>query len=133
MFLLGHSHGQRSLEGYSPRGCKKSDTTERLTYTDYFESESCLGPPLLFLLTIQKRQPRVLVQDGDTGGASTPLLHGHSKPPATDGTTSSKTSRATLAKQVGEAETQYPQDPQSEGLLQLPTCPRGAKGLNLSF
>ena len=24
------SHGQRSLEGYSPWGCKESDTTERL-------------------------------------------------------------------------------------------------------
>ena len=27
------SHGQRSLEGHSPWGCKKSDTTERLTHT----------------------------------------------------------------------------------------------------
>ena len=28
---LKNSHGQRSLVGYSPWGCKKSDTTERLT------------------------------------------------------------------------------------------------------
>ena len=27
VFLLGKSHGQRSLEGYSPQGCKESDTT----------------------------------------------------------------------------------------------------------
>ena len=27
-FLPGESHGQRSLEGYSPWGCKESDTTE---------------------------------------------------------------------------------------------------------
>ena len=27
----GESHGQRSLEGYSPKGCKESDTTERLS------------------------------------------------------------------------------------------------------
>ena len=27
-FLPGESHGQRSLAGYSPWGCKKSDTTE---------------------------------------------------------------------------------------------------------
>ena len=27
---LGESHGQRSLVGYSPQGCKESDTTERL-------------------------------------------------------------------------------------------------------
>jgi len=31
VFLPGESHGQRSLVGYSPRGCKESDTTEQLT------------------------------------------------------------------------------------------------------
>ena len=31
VFLPGESHGQRSLAGYSPRGHKESDTTERLT------------------------------------------------------------------------------------------------------
>ena len=30
-FLPGESHGQKSLAGYSPQGCKESDTTERLT------------------------------------------------------------------------------------------------------
>ena len=28
VFLPGDSHGQRSLAGYSPWGCKESDTTE---------------------------------------------------------------------------------------------------------
>ena len=28
VFLPGESHGQRSLAGYNPRGCKESDTTE---------------------------------------------------------------------------------------------------------
>ena len=28
VFLPGESHGHRSLAGYSPRGCKESDTTE---------------------------------------------------------------------------------------------------------
>ena len=28
VFLLGESHGQRSLVGYGPEGCKESDTTE---------------------------------------------------------------------------------------------------------
>jgi len=28
VFLPGESHGQRSQVGYSPWGCKKSDTTE---------------------------------------------------------------------------------------------------------
>ena len=34
VFLLGESHGQRSLAGYSPWGCKESDTTEQLTHTE---------------------------------------------------------------------------------------------------
>ena len=28
VFLTGESHGQRSLVGYHPMGCKESDTTE---------------------------------------------------------------------------------------------------------
>ena len=32
VFLLGKFHGQRSLVGYSPRGHKESDTTERLHF-----------------------------------------------------------------------------------------------------
>ena len=28
ILLPGESHGQRSLAGYSPQGCKDSDTTE---------------------------------------------------------------------------------------------------------
>ena len=32
VFLLGETHGQRSLAGYSPWGCKESDTTERLNH-----------------------------------------------------------------------------------------------------
>ena len=28
VFLLGKSYGQRSLEGYSSKGCKESETTE---------------------------------------------------------------------------------------------------------
>ena len=31
VLLPGDSHGQRSLEGYSPRGGKESNTTERLS------------------------------------------------------------------------------------------------------
>ena len=30
VFLLGKSHGWRSLVGYCPKGCKELDTTERL-------------------------------------------------------------------------------------------------------
>ena len=31
MFLPGESHGQRSLEGYGPWGCKELDMTEHST------------------------------------------------------------------------------------------------------
>jgi len=31
VFLPENSHGQRSLAGYSPWGCKESDTTEQLS------------------------------------------------------------------------------------------------------
>ena len=33
VFLLGKSHGQRSLAGYSLQGCKESDTTEVTQHT----------------------------------------------------------------------------------------------------
>ena len=32
IFLPGKCHGQRSLAGYSPLGCKESDTTDRVTH-----------------------------------------------------------------------------------------------------
>ena len=33
VLLPGESHGWRSLVGYSPQGCKESDTTERLDFS----------------------------------------------------------------------------------------------------
>ena len=33
--ILGESHGQRSLAGYSPWGHKDSETTEQLTHTQF--------------------------------------------------------------------------------------------------
>ena len=35
IFLLGKSHGQRSLAGYSPWGRKESDMTEQLTLSQF--------------------------------------------------------------------------------------------------
>ena len=41
VFFLGKSHGQRSLVGYSPWGCKESDMTQRLTHThNHFKIEN---------------------------------------------------------------------------------------------
>ena len=38
VLLPGKSHGQRSLVGYSPWGCKESDTTEWLHFHFHFQS-----------------------------------------------------------------------------------------------
>ena len=43
LFLPGEFHGQKSLEGYSPWGCKKSDTTEQLNH-HYDQSHLLLLP-----------------------------------------------------------------------------------------
>ena len=49
VLLLGKSHGQRSLVGYSPRRCKKSDTTERLHFLSF-----------LYLFTADLQFPKTL-------------------------------------------------------------------------
>ena len=36
VLLLGESHGQRSLAGYSSWGLKEKDTTEQLTFPFFF-------------------------------------------------------------------------------------------------
>ena len=53
VFLPGESHGQRSLSGYSPWGCKESDTTEQLTfhYIICISSTSRMCPSLLHWLS----------------------------------------------------------------------------------
>ena len=38
VLLPGKFHGQRSLVGYSPWGCKESDTTERLHLLSFYSS-----------------------------------------------------------------------------------------------
>ena len=43
--LPGESHGQRSLEGYGPRGHKESDTTEQLTLSGVHAGLATLQPP----------------------------------------------------------------------------------------
>ena len=59
VFLPGGSHGQRSLVGYNPQGCKEPNTTERLSTPTEGPSVSLvpqtvmLQPPgLLFLLLL---------------------------------------------------------------------------------
>ena len=47
LFLPGKSHGLRSLAGYSPRGCKESDTTEQL------HNNNNIYQKLLFIVKLQ--------------------------------------------------------------------------------
>ena len=51
VFLPRKSHGQRSLAGYGPRGCKQSGTTERLTLSKLHLPLQGLNQLLLQLLT----------------------------------------------------------------------------------
>ena len=48
VFLLGESHGQRILVGYSPLGRKESDTTERL-HSLHLAEYNTLGSMFLLL------------------------------------------------------------------------------------
>ena len=44
VFLPEESHGQSSLAGYSPRGCKQLDTTEWLSLIHSSHQQPALGP-----------------------------------------------------------------------------------------
>ena len=48
--LPGKSHGQRSLVGYSPRGCKESDMTEQLSTHMYTPSSVLAASPVYLFL-----------------------------------------------------------------------------------
>ena len=55
VFLPGESHGQRSLVGYSPRGYKESDMTERFHFFTSllgFHSFSCKEPASFNFMTV---------------------------------------------------------------------------------
>ena len=43
VFLLEKSHGQKSLVGYSPKGYKESDTTDRLYHALFWVPQVVLG------------------------------------------------------------------------------------------
>ena len=53
VFLSGELHGQKSLVGYSPWGCKESKSRTRLEQLHFHFSLSCIGEgngnPLVFL------------------------------------------------------------------------------------
>ena len=49
VFLPGESHGQRSLAGYSPWGCKESDMTEMTKHSHVWNQNNCLICSSLFL------------------------------------------------------------------------------------
>ena len=62
LFLPGESHGQRSLEGYSPRGLKESDKSEPLSrplHRMIFKSK--LTVIIKFSLNIKKKEAAAAV------------------------------------------------------------------------
>ena len=57
VFFPGESHGQKSLEGYSPQGRKESDTTEATLYTymrslDQVSNFGCSGIFFFFRINV---------------------------------------------------------------------------------
>ena len=73
VFLPGKSHGQRSLAGFSPWGCKDSDRTLQLNYkclrTNRFNS---LGLSLLICNVTQLEQTTLQAFDSSTVPLQTP-------------------------------------------------------------
>ena len=52
VFWPGKSHGRRRLAGYSPRGCKGSDTTERpRAHTEKVKGTRLISPVVVILST----------------------------------------------------------------------------------
>ena len=57
VFLPGESHGQKSLVGYSPWGCKESDKTEHaqiLMHSHYYRSFDHFNKSITFQRTIKR-------------------------------------------------------------------------------
>ena len=52
VFLPGKSHGQGSLVGYSPWGCKESDTTEHAQDTQLVRGHIYIWTPILIFQTL---------------------------------------------------------------------------------
>ena len=52
VFLPGESHGQRSLEGYSPRGCKELGTTEVTAHMHAYVYVSCFYRLKIFCVCV---------------------------------------------------------------------------------
>ena len=76
VFLPGESHGQRTLVGYSPQGCKELDTTERLHFTHcyltilwicFFLASSYSPYFLAFVLTYKYFVKHMAVENENSG------------------------------------------------------------------
>ena len=74
VFLPGESHGQRSLVGYSPGGCKESDTTERLTHTDTHKC-MCTLIHRHTMIEMQPDQNQLPARGGRAAGKATRTPH----------------------------------------------------------
>ena len=71
VFLLGEFHGQRSLAGYSPWGCKELDMTERLTPSHIENSRDKLQNICILKITRKKAVDAIMYHNIFWGQAST--------------------------------------------------------------
>ena len=75
VFLVGEFHGQKSLAGYSPQGCKESATTEWLSYVCIYIVYPDNLAPISLLLLLLSRFSRVRL-------CATPQMVAHQAPPS---------------------------------------------------
>ena len=72
VFLPRESHGQRSLAGYSPRGCKELDVTEKLSTAQ--QQNYCWCWPTLWLEDPREPQWWWIAQEASSFSASWPRV-----------------------------------------------------------
>ena len=85
VFLPGKSHGRTSLVGYSPWGCKESNTTERLHFTHF-----------MLYHWRRKWQPTPVFLPGESHGHRSLAGHGPWSPRGLDRTEVTKHARTYL-------------------------------------
>ena len=80
LFLPGESHGQRSLVGYGPWGCKELDTTEWLTHFRFISDMFCISDQISRSVVSDSLQPHESQHARPPSPSPTPGVHWDSRP-----------------------------------------------------
>ena len=75
VFLPGESHGQKSMVGYSPRGCKESTRLRDLTFTSKYGAYHSLLISIQCRSVGQLRNPKWIVYCVQYSKIQNPMLH----------------------------------------------------------